>query len=118
VTPTSKPTERKRTAADFAWSPPKIVKTRIQLRYEDEQKIDRYMEMKENPTKRELENTMRELTGWQGILVCVSSEPALHEYRFRAGQPMVDPPVIPGADRRLEIYGLYLQHKALFEKKN
>jgi hypothetical protein len=38
ATPTSKPIEKKRTAADFTWSAPKMVKTRIQLRYEEEVK--------------------------------------------------------------------------------
>jgi hypothetical protein len=76
--------------------------------------------MKENPTIHELEKMIRELTGWHGTLACVSREPALHEYKFRVGQPMVDPPVVERteADRRETIYELYQQRRAKFEKKS
>jgi hypothetical protein len=92
VTPTSQPIERKRTAADFAWSPPKMVNTWLKLRYEDGRRDEwQYVMMPEKPTKEELERKYRELGGWQGELTHLESDEKLSCYKFRAGHPPPDP---------------------------
>jgi hypothetical protein len=68
ATPTSIPIEKKRTAADFAWSSPKMVDTRLVLRYADGRSADRMTKMVEKPTIADVERTVRELFEWQGEL--------------------------------------------------
>jgi hypothetical protein len=88
--PTIKPIEKKRTAADFAWSPPKLVNMWLKLRYDDGRRDEWNVMMPEKPTTEELEKKFRELSGWQGELAHLESDVKLSHYKFRAGHPPPD----------------------------
>jgi hypothetical protein len=106
VSATQKPItiERKRTAADFAWSPQKMVNTRLVLRYADGRSDDKMTKMVEKPTISDVERTVRELFEWQGELTHLSSDMSgipYNQFKFRAGHPPAEPTLYTSGQKRV-----------------